>query len=286
MRAYGDKKKMKKIKIFDVINAIIMIVLAVIFVTPFWMMVTASFSDDMALTLHGLSIWFQGFSTDAYQELITKGGLIRSIGVTLLVSLATALLTIVVCTGAAYVLSRKKLAGRKFFTWYFMIPMFFSGGTIPLYLVIRNMGLYNSIWALILPNVASIYSIVLVRNYFYGLPDSLSEAADIDGANELQKLLRIYCPLAVPMMFTIGLISFVNRWNNWLDSLMYISVKNEKLWMIQYVLRKILENNPQDPSPVSVKNAGIVIVTLPLILASPVLHKYFAKGITAGAVKG
>ncbi len=279
-------KTRKKIELFRVVNTVIMAFLAIIFITPFWMMITSSFSDDMALTLNGLSVWFQGFQTEAYKELFAKGSLARSLGVTAFVSLTTALLSVLVCTGAAYVLSRKKLAGRKFFIWYFMIPMFFSGGTIPLYLVIRNIGLYDSVWALILPNVANIYSIVLVRNYFYGLPDSLCEAADIDGANELQKLIRIYCPLAIPMMFTIGLISFVTRWNSWLDSLMYLSVKNEGLWMIQYVLRKLLENNPQNPSPVSVKNAAIVIVTLPLILASPILHKYFANGVTAGAVKG
>ena len=256
------------------------------FIIPFWMMLTASFSDEMSLTLNGLGIWFQGFTTEAYVELFSKGSLINSLGITLLVSLVTAILSVIVCTGAAYVLSRKTLAGRKFLSWYFMIPMFFSGGTVPLYLVIRNIGLYDSIWALILPSVANIYNIVLVRNYFYGLPDSLYEAAEIDGANEMQKLIQIYCPLAMPMMFTIGLISFVGRWNNWLDSLMYLGVKNEKLWMIQYVLRKILENNPQDPSPISVKNAAIVIVVLPLILISPILHKYFAKGVTAGSVKG
>lgn len=279
-------RKYKKIKLFDCVNTIIMLLLALVFIIPFWMMLTASFSDEMSLTLNGLGIWFQGFTTEAYVELFSKGSLINSLGITLLVSLVTAILSVIVCTGAAYVLSRKTLAGRKFLSWYFMIPMFFSGGTVPLYLVIRNIGLYDSIWALILPSVANIYNIVLVRNYFYGLPDSLYEAAEIDGANEMQKLIQIYCPLAMPMMFTIGLISFVGRWNNWLDSLMYLGVKNEKLWMIQYVLRKILENNPQDPSPISVKNAAIVIVVLPLILISPILHKYFAKGVTAGSVKG
>lgn len=279
-------KKIKKIKLFNLVNAVIMVLLAIMFIAPFWMMITASFSNDMQLTIHGLSVWFRGFSMEAYEELFAKGSLVQSLGVTLFVSLVTAILSVIVCTGAAYVLSRKQLFGRKFLSWYFMIPMFFSGGTIPLYLVIREIGLYDTVWALIIPNVATIYNIVLVRNYFYGLPDSLYEAAEIDGANELQKLIRIYCPLAAPMMFTIGLISFVGRWNNWLDSLMYLGVKNERLWMIQYVLRKILENNPQEPSPVSVKNAAIVLVVLPLILISPVLHKYFAKGVTAGSVKG
>ena len=279
-------KKFKKIKIFDCVNTIIMLLLAVIFIVPFWLMLTASLSDEMALTLNGLSVWFQGFTLEAYVQLFSNGSLVNSLGVTVFVSFTTAILSALVCTGAAYVLSRKTLAGRKFFSWYFMIPIFFSGGSVPLYLVIRSIGIYDTVWALILPNVANILNIVLVRNYFYGLPDSLYEAAEIDGANELQKLIRIYFPLAMPMTFTIGLMAFVGKWNSWLDSMMYLGAKNEKLWMTQYVLRRMLEDNPQNPSSTSVKNAAIVVVVLPLILLAPVLHKYFAKGVTAGSVKG
>ena len=282
----ADARKKIKIKPFTIVNAVIMVVLCIVFILPFWMMITASFSGDMALIKNGLSLWFQDFSVSAYAELFATKSLLRSLGVTLVVSLGTAVLSVFVCTGAAYVLSKKKLAGRKLLTWYFMIPMFFGGGTIPLYLVIRELGLYDHIWALILPNVVSIYNIVLVRNYFYSLPESLSEAADLDGANEMQMLLHVFFPLAVPMMLTIGLITFVGRWNSWLDSLMYLSVQNDGLWMIQYTLRKILENNPADPSPASVKNAAIVIVVAPLIIASPILHRFLANGVTAGAVKG
>ena len=282
----ADARKKIKIKPFTIVNAVIMVVLCIVFILPFWMMITASFSGDMALIKNGLSLWFQDFSVSAYAELFATKSLLRSLGVTVVVSLGLAVLSVFGCTGAAYVLSKKKLAGRKLLTWYFMIPMFFGGGTIPLYLVIRELGLYDHIWALILPNVVSIYNIVLVRNYFYSLPESLSEAADLDGANEMQMLLHVFFPLAVPMMLTIGLITFVGRWNSWLDSLMYLSVQNDGLWMIQYTLRKILENNPADPSPASVKNAAIVIVVAPLIIASPILHRFLANGVTAGAVKG
>lgn len=282
----ADARKKIKIKPFTIVNAVIMVVLCIVFILPFWMMITASFSEDMVLIKNGLSLWFQDFSVSAYAELFATKSLLRSLGVTLVVSLGTAVLSVFVCTGAAYVLSKKKLAGRKLLTWYFMIPMFFGGGTIPLYLVIRELGIYDHIWALILPNVVSIYNIVLVRNYFYSLPESLSEAADLDGANEMQMLLHVFFPLAVPMMLTIGLITFVGRWNSWLDSLMYLSVQNDGLWMIQYTLRKILENNPADPSPASVKNAAIVIVVAPLIIASPILHRFLANGVTTGAVKG
>lgn len=276
----------KSADVFVYINAVIMVLLAVAFILPFWMMITASFSNDMKLIQNGLGLTFQGFGFSAYTKLFQSGQLLRSAGVTLFVSCAAALLSVAVCTGAAYVLSKKTIAGRKFLTWYFTIPMFFGGGAIPLYLVIRNVGLYDTVWALILPCVASLGNIVLMRNYFYGLPATLAEAAELDGANELQSLIHVFCPLAVPMMFTIGLITFVGRWNSWLDSLMYLGVKNEKLWMVQYTLRTMLDSQAGSTATISQKNAAIVIAAMPLVLISPILHKYFAAGITAGAVKG
>lgn len=281
-----EKTIKKRADVFVYINAVIMVLLAVAFILPFWMMITASFSNDMKLIQNGLGLTFQGFDFSAYTKLFQSGQLLRSAGVTLFVSCAAALLSVAVCTGAAYVLSKKTIAGRKFLTWYFTIPMFFGGGAIPLYLVIRNVGLYDTVWALILPCVASLGNIVLMRNYFYGLPATLEEAAELDGANELQSLVHVFCPLAVPMMFTIGLITFVGRWNSWLDSLMYLGVKNEKLWMVQYTLRTMLDSQAGSTATISQKNAAIVIAAMPLVLISPILHKYFAAGITAGAVKG
>ena len=209
----------------------------------------------------------------------------------------TALLSVAVCTLAAYVLSKKYLVGRKFFTVIFMITMFFSGGTIPTYLLIRGIGIYDTIWALVLPGVVSTYNILLIRNYFYGLPDAMEEAAKIDGASDVDVLTKIFAPLSVPMMCAIGIMTFIGKWNEWLPSLLYLGATHKSLWTAQYVLRQMLRDmqtlfgNAAGGSVVNApliasKNAAIVVVVLPLIVMSPVLHKYFVKGLTAGSVKG
>ena len=288
----------KKIGAFDIINYSLMILLMASFVIPFWIIIAASVSDNGALQAEGISLQIKGFTFEAYKFLFTMNDIfIRSIGVSFLTSLLTALLSVAVCTLAAYVLSKKYLVGRKFFTVIFMITMFFSGGTIPTYLLIRGIGIYDTIWALVLPGVVSTYNILLIRNYFYGLPDAMEEAAKIDGASDVDVLIRIFAPLSVPMMCTIGIMTFIGKWNEWLPSLLYLGATNKSLWTAQYVLRQMLRDmqtlfgNAAGGSVVNApliaaKNAAIVVVVLPLIVISPVLHKYFAKGLTSGSVKG
>ena len=284
----------KKIRLFDAINALIIIILSLIFVLPFWMMITASFSDNSALRLKGVSLVFRSFSVEGYRYLFLMSNVfLRSIINSVIVSFSTALLSVAVCTSAAYVLSKKKLVGRGLFNVYVMIPMFFGGGLIPTFLVIYKTGLYDTIWSLILPSVANVYNTLLMRNYFYSVPDALGEAAEIDGANEFRTLTSVYAPLAVPMMFTTGLISFVGRWNGWLPELMYLGSESKNLWTVQFVLRKILTDMKSltgqslvDAPVISAKNAATVIAAMPLVVLSPILQKYLARGMTAGSVKG
>lgn len=275
-----------------------MILLMASFVIPFWIIIAASVSDNGVLQAEGISLQIKGFTLEAYKFLFTMNDIfIRSIGVSFLTSLLTALLSVAVCTLAAYVLSKKYLVGRKFFTVIFMITMFFSGGTIPTYLLIRGIGIYDTIWALVLPGVVSTYNILLIRNYFYGLPDAMEEAAKIDGASDVDVLTKIFAPLSVPMMCAIGIMTFIGKWNEWLPSLLYLGATHKSLWTAQYVLRQMLRDmqtlfgNAAGGSVVNApliasKNAAIVVVVLPLIVMSPVLHKYFVKGLTAGSVKG
>ena len=288
----------KKIGAFDIINYSLMILLMASFVIPFWIIIAASVSDNGTLQAEGISLQIKRFTFEAYKFLFTMNDIfIRSIGVSFLTSLLTALLSVAVCTLAAYVLSKKYLVGRKFFTVIFMITMFFSGGTIPTYLLIRGIGIYDTIWALVLPGVVSTYNILLIRNYFYGLPDAMEEAAKIDGASDVDVLIRIFAPLSVPMMCAIGIMTFIGKWNEWLPSLLYLGATHKSLWTAQYVLRQMLRDmqtlfgNAAGGSVVNApliasKNAAIVVVVLPLIVMSPVLHKYFVKGLTAGSVKG
>ena len=168
---------------------------------------------------------------------------------------------------------------------------------IPTYLVIRAIGIYDTMWALVLPSVAGSYNMLLMRNYFYGIPASLEDAAKIDGAGDLQVLVKTYLPLSMPMMFTIGLMSFVGRWNGWMDSLLYLGANSENLWTIQYVLQQMLtdmqslfgstSSTSLTTAPLlQIENAAIVITAIPLVLLSPLLQKFFTRGLTAGGEKG
>ena len=284
----------KKIDAFDVFLAVLMALLCFMFLVPFWIIMVASLSDNLKLITNGITLWFQGFSVAGYQLLFSMSDkFLRSIWMSFMTSTVAAFLAVVVCTACAYALSKKYLIGRKFFSGYLMVTMFFSGGTVPTYLVIRGIGLYNTVWALILPGVASTYFILLVRNYFYGIPDSLEEAAQLDGASDIALLWYVYVPLSVPMMCTIGCMMFIQKWNAWLPSLLYLGASKEHLWTAQYVLRQMLHDmktlvgaDLSNSPTISAQNAAIVVVVLPLILLSPVLHKYFSKGLTVGSVKG
>ena len=288
----------RKLRIFDVINACIMILLGFSFVVPFWIIACSSLSDNGQRMSKGISLWFRGFSFEGFAFLFQMSDVFfKSIISSLIVSFSNAALSVALCTGAAYVLAKKDLAGRKALNIFFMIPMFFGGGMIPLYLVIRGIKIYDTVWALIFPCAVRISNVLLLRNYFYGIPTSLNEAGELDGANQFQILIKIIIPLAVPMMLTIGMIMFVDRWNNWLDTLLYFGSSNTKWWTIQYVLRQILTDMQSlygslgggsivDAPLISARNAAVVIAVLPLVCLSPVLHKYYIKGMTEGAVKG
>lgn len=290
-----EELKLNKHKVyaFDVVNVIIMIILTAVFLLPFWMIVATSLSSNGELLKHGAGIVIRGFTFEGYKFLFQMSDIfVRSLINSVVVSFVSSFLAVFVCTLAAYALSVKSLPGRKILNVFFMIPMFFGGGTIPTYLVIRGIGIYNTIWALILPGVAGSYYIVLMRNFFYSVSPALSEAARIDGAGYFTITRKIFMPLAVPMMLTIGLIHFVGKWNDYMSSILYLDTNNKQLWMSQYVLQQMLTqigsvfSLSADAPVTAAKNAGMVIVILPLVAMSPILQKYYVRGLMEGAVKG
>lgn len=290
-----EELKLNKHKVyaFDVVNVIIMIILTAVFLLPFWMIVATSLSSNGELLKHGAGIVIRGFTFEGYKFLFQMSDIfVRSLINSVVVSFVSSILAVFVCTLAAYALSVKSLPGRKILNVFFMIPMFFGGGTIPTYLVIRGIGIYNTIWALILPEVAGSYYIVLMRNFFYSVSPALSEAARIDGAGYFTITRKIFMPLAVPMMLTIGLIHFVGKWNDYMSSILYLDTNNKQLWMSQYVLQQMLTqigsvfSLSADAPVTAAKNAGMVIVILPLVAMSPILQKYYVRGLMEGAVKG
>ncbi len=293
------KKNRKKVRVFDVMNGCLMVLTSLVFLVPFLMVVSASFSDNTALQRDGISLIIKGFTLEGYTFLFNamKDTFLRSMGISVFVSVLTATGTMMITTFAAFALTRQILPGRKFFNIYYLIPMFFSGGMIPVYLIVRGVGLYNTIWALIIPSMCGMYYILLLRNYIAAVPRTLEEAAELDGANDLQVFWHVIMPVSLPMMFSVWLMSFTAKWNDWASSLLYLGANNQKLWTLQYVIKQMIADmqalfgstssgSVSDAPLISAKNAGIVISVIPLIAVCPLVQRFYISGIMAGSVKG
>lgn len=292
-------KKYKSDRAFDIVNGLIIAILCVTFILPFWMMIISSFTEEISLRVNGYKLFPSAFSAAGYEYIFSSSdyNILRAIINSVIISVSGTVLSVAVSLITAYALSKKYVVGIKGINVFYIITMFFAGGTIPLYLVIRGIGLYDTIWALIIPSMFSLYHIILVRSYFYSLPAALEEAAMIDGANDFKILVSVFLPISVPMVLTIAFFMFVDRWNSWMDALLYLgqSEKSKSLRPLQFVLKQILENSENsgglDGSAVitpvlSAKSAAVVIAIAPLLAIFPIIQRYFVNGITIGAVKG
>lgn len=292
-------KKYKSDRAFDIVNGLIIAILCVTFILPFWMMIISSFTEEISLRVNGYKLFPSAFSAAGYEYIFSSSdyNILRAIINSVIISVSGTVLSVAVSLITAYALSKKYVVGIKGINVFYIITMFFAGGTIPLYLVIRGIGLYDTIWALIIPSMFSLYHIILVRSYFYSLPTALEEAAMIDGANDFKILVSVFLPISVPMVLTIAFFMFVDRWNSWMDALLYLgqSEKSKSLRPLQFVLKQILENSENSGgldgsaaiTPVlSAKSAAVVIAIAPLLAIFPIIQRYFVNGITIGAVKG
>ena len=292
-------KKYKSDRAFDIVNGLIIAILCVTFILPFWMMIISSFTEEISLRVNGYKLFPSAFSAAGYEYIFSSSdyNILRAIINSVIISVSGTVLSVAVSLITAYALSKKYVVGIKGINVFYIITMFFAGGTIPLYLVIRGIGLYDTIWALIIPSMFSLYHIILVRSYFYSLPAALEEAAMIDGANDFKILVSVFLPISVPMVLTIAFFMFVDRWNSWMDALLYLgqSEKSKSLRPLQFVLKQILENSENSGgldgsaaiTPVlSAKSAAVVIAIAPLLAIFPIFQRYFVNGITIGAVKG
>lgn len=282
---------------------ILLILFTLSCVFPFIFVIVISLTDEKALQLNGYELLPAQWSTDAYQYLIQDGGqLLRSLGVTIMITVIGTLITVFMTGTYAYVLSRASFPYRKFFTFYLFFTMLFAGGMVPSYLVMTKMlGLKNTIWALILPLAFSPYNVIILRTFFKkSIPESIIESAKMDGCSEFRVFFQIVLPLAIPGVATIGLFSSLGYWNDWFNALLYIDTN--KLIPLQYLLMKIqnsmefLANNnditlaqqqaiqnslPQE----STRMAMVVVATLPIAIVYPFFQKYFVQGLTIGGVK-
>lgn len=284
-------------KTFQAVNYLLLTVLALITIFPLWEVFRISISTPAEASRLGFTLWPKETSLDAYRKVILNDyiwiGYMNTIIRMVLGTAIQLLLTVLI----AYPLSRRNLPNRGTITMIFVFTMFFSGGLIPEYLLIRQyLHLGNSIWALVLPHAVNTFSMLIVRNYMMGIPTELEESAKMDGAGDLRILWRIMLPLSVPILVTIGLWALVWHWNQWFDALIYLD--NGKSYPLQMVLRKIV----MDSSPMftdistetaqvnvtteTVKAATIIVSTLPIMLIYPFIQKYFIQGIMIGSVKG
>ena len=280
------------------VNRIIIAFLVLITIIPLVYVVIASFMDPATLINKGISFNPSDWTTQGYRRVFADSSILRGFMNSLFYSFTFSFLTVLVTMLTAYPLSKKDLVGRNVITMFFVITMFVGGGLIPTYLIIKDLGMLDTPWALIVPGAVNVWNIILARTYFNGLPKELSEAATIDGANDLQILFKIMLPLAKPIMFVLFLYAFVGQWNAYFDAMIYL--KNPDLQPLQLVLRNILIQNQPSQDMVGantamaemkqiaelIKYSTIVISSLPLIVMYPFFQKYFDKGILVGSIKG
>lgn len=289
------RKRLKRVPSY--IGYVLIICFCFVFIYPFLLILVSSFTENIELQGSGYSLFPDHLSLEGYSYIFRVSDLfLRSLLNSVGIACVSVLLSVSVSLLTAYVLSKKYLPGVKFFTALFLITMFFSGGTIPGYLIIRMIGIYDTYWALILPSVCSTFYIILIRSYFYSLPAALEEAAKIDGANDFQILVSIFLPLSVPIVATISFFVLVDRWNSWMDALLYLRPGDTSKWPIQYVVRQMLDDmqslmggntTSSELIPVlSAQCAGTIIAIAPLVVSFPFLQKFFLRGIMLGSVKG
>lgn len=279
------------------LNAIFLTCAVLVVVVPLIYIVIASFMDPTVLLNRGLSFNVSDWSLDGYQMILSNPAMIRGFANAVLYSVSFALITVTVSIFAGYALSDDRLAGRGFFMIIFIITMFFGGGLIPTYLLIRNLGMLDTVWAIIIPGAVNVWNIILSRTFFKGVPRELKEAANVDGASEMKIFFQIVIPLSKPIIFVLALYAFVGQWNSYFDAMIYLD--NPKLHPLQLVLRSILIQNQAAPGMISdqlamaelkrlsemIKYSAIVISSLPLIIMYPFFQKYFEKGVMVGSLK-
>lgn len=295
------KKQNNKIHIgsraFDVFLIAFMIIVSIIFLYPFLNVIATSLSSNRMITTGQVTFFPKEFHLDGYKALFKDENILGAYWNTIVIAVGTMIVNLVLNSLMAYVMMAPEFVLRKPLSIILLITMFFSGGTVPTYLLIQNLGLYDSWWSLILPNAVSAYNIFIYRSFYQGISPEIREAARIDGASEFQILTKIYVPLSKALYATFGLFSVVGAWNSYYEALLYI--KDPAKQPIQMLLRKIVFTsgtaNMSDAqqmisngnlNSLNVQYACVIATIGPILLVYPFIQKYFAQGVQVGAVKG
>ena len=275
-----------KIRLFNVINGIIFILISIIMLIPIYKVLVDSFDLSSA---YGMRLWPKQFGLAGYESVLSNPTLYRPLLISVGTTLAGTFLGLALSTLGAYVLIQWDMPGRTFFANFLLFTMIFNGGMIPTYLVMKNLGLTNNLLGVVLLPAINIYNLVLMRNFFEGIPQSLFEAATLDGCTPMATFIKVVLPLSKAALASIGLMFAVAYWNDYTNYKLYIT--DSTLYNFQMKLRSIMMGSdlPQangGATENTVKSAAIIIAILPFMILYPFLQKYFVKGVNIGAVKG
>ena len=285
--------------VLDIVKVVFLAFVVVVTVYPFWNIFIISINDATDAIRGGLYFLPRKLSLSSYAEILGRSTFLASIKVSVGRTLIGTPIAVLVTAMLAYPLSRKDLVGRKFWNLLFVFTMYFGGGLVPYYMVLKGIHMLNTFWVFIFPMMMSVYNMILIRSYIESMPDSLFEAAKIDGANDLVVFVKMVIPLSKPILMTVALFVAINQWNSWFDAYLYTS--DQALKPMQSILVEILNQYQTGAStsqamsnakagvtvtPDSIRMAATMVATLPIIIVYPFVQKYFVKGIMLGAVKG
>ncbi|MCT1402456.1 carbohydrate ABC transporter permease [Paenibacillus sp. p3-SID867] len=281
-------------RIFDTINIILLVTFTIIIVVPLWNVVVSSFSSGRSLAEGGFIFWPTEFSLENYQAVFRDANIWNAFFISVAKTVIGVITHVFFCAMVGYGLSKKYVRGRKFYVAMGVVTMFFSGGMIPTYLLIKDLGMLNSFWVYIIPALLSFYDVIILMNFFRNVPDSLEESAKIDGGGDWRIFLSIFIPLSMPAMATIALFNGVGQWNDFMTTKLYIT--DQSLYPLQMMLYEIIVQSQtqsmQNIGSVAIQTttkgvqlATIVVTTLPIVVMYPILQKYFISGMMLGAVK-
>jgi putative aldouronate transport system permease protein len=296
----NSKSKIKQTKgdrTILIINNIMLSIIVTCILVPLLYVFLSSFLEPNVLIRKGLALSANDWSLEGYRRLLTDGTIMRGFLNSIIYSAGFTIVTVAVSILAGYTLSVNGLVGKKIFMIFFLITMFFSGGLIPTYFVIRDLGMLNTIWAIIIPGAVNVWFIILARTYFKAIPNELKEAARIDGASDFRIFISIILPLCKPIIFVLALYAFIGQWNSYFDAMIYLD--NRDLYPLQLVLRSILIQNEVQPGMIAdiqarneimrisemIRYSSIVVASLPLLIMYPFFQKYFEKGVMVGSLK-
>lgn len=291
------RHRRKKLTLMDIASMVVVGIFALACTMPFVYVFCVSFMPYTEYLENPLKVIPSKIDFTAYEQMLDYELIKTGYAVTLFTTVVGTTLSVFLLVISAYPLSKKRLRGHKFFMGMVLFTMFFNGGMISNYILVRGLGIQNTVWALILPGCISGFNLILMKNFVQmTIPESLEEAAKIDGANDLQILFKVVAPLLKPAIATMVVFSAVNYWNNYFSAMMYVS--DRKLWPLMLVLRELVVEDTSAVSPVTqmltsqnrshpftLKMAAIVITVLPILVVYPFMQKYFVQGVSLGSVK-